>query len=140
MQTSIQAITAEMIAAKYEQVREESESTGALLSRAETLWWVSRGEVQQVDTVLLEDASNPKIPGTQPVVQIREKGYRILVITAVLLDAGQPEADDAFEEHNRRVLSAYEKVSQLEPDDLWPSETLRGMKRTLRRLYTEATP
>ena len=131
-------LTAERLAAKYEQVKYESKLPDLHRARARKVWWISRGIVRQAEIVILESSLQQGCMGLHPAVRILSGELQNSFVPMSLFHAGRPQPEETFQDHNHQVMCAHEWISQQELVDPWPRKVRQVLSLALRRLHTEA--
>lgn len=131
-------VSADMIAARYEQVRAENTGHALPPAKTATLSWLSREEVRQVETVMVGQPLDGTHDGQQIALQVLHDGIQPVAVPAVLLDADGPNLNGPPVEHNNRVLLALERIEQSDLTGSWQRRILHFILLAVQRLLTEA--
>ena len=131
-------LTAEGLATKYEQVKAENNLPDLHKAKAHRFWWISRGAVRQAEVVTFESPLQQDCMGSRPAVRILSGEIQNGFVPMSLFDAGGPQPEESFQDHNHKVTCAYEWISQRELVDPWPRKVRQVLSLALRRLHTEA--
>jgi len=127
-------VTAEVLAAKYEQIREERGLSDLSPAQAGRYWWLAPRVAAPTETVVFEEPSNRAGPALQIAAQIQEHGTECVVILRGLLDAGRPGPGQSWEDHNRQVLAVFRQTEQAGPLNVWSRPVREIVMLALRRL------
>ncbi|NQU75475.1 MAG: hypothetical protein HQ546_04055, partial [Planctomycetes bacterium] len=131
-------LTAEGLAAKYEQVKAENNLPDLHQAKAQRFWWISRGAVRQAEVVTFESPLQQDCMGLRPAVRILSGEFQNGFVPMSLFNTGGPQPEESFRDHNHKVTCAYEWISQRELVDPWPRKVRQLLSLALRRLHTEA--
>jgi len=133
-----ESLDAETLSTRFEQVKASDHLENLPCADAQSTWWISGGSLQKVDVVVFTDPSNRNKAGFRWAVQIVKDGMSCNIIPTVLFDTGpKPEGRPAGE-HNRSMLSVYEKGAGHDGSLSWPRKLIQAVTLTIRRLRTRA--
>ncbi|MFH1516947.1 MAG: hypothetical protein ABIH17_03610, partial [Pseudomonadota bacterium] len=129
---------ADVIAAKYEQVKESEGWQDLPRANPTSLWWLSRGRIEQTSVVTFEDPPDAPTTAVRLLLQVRHDGLHNLVVPAAVLEAAPPASGTAAEDHNQQALATctYAVEKQLAHSRL--SAVNAAVTKALRRLHGEA--
>jgi len=131
-------LTAQVLAAKYEEVRATDGREGLPRAEHDTFSWLSRKTIRQIDTVLFDTPCGTDGARARLAIKLLEDGLQNRLVPSLLLEARTVQGCSSPEEHNQRVMRVYDQVDEGEGVVLWIQEVYRLVHRALSRLHTEA--
>ncbi|MCO6438544.1 MAG: hypothetical protein J5J06_15745 [Phycisphaerae bacterium] len=132
------ALTAEKIAAKFEEIRAEDGRMGLSPARVQALWWITDGRVRETETVVFGGDSRSRLPRLCSTIEAFHDGLQNVLVRSVLFDAGTGDPGHTPAEHNRTLLEAFDGLYRHETSNSWLRGLNRVINHTLQRLRTEA--
>ncbi len=131
------SLSAQAIAAKYKQVRENDNRQNLPDAEARTLWWVSRRAIIQKQVVIFTSQSGSSNDPITPALQVLHDRNQSLIVPVILFDAGNPGQVRFAEEHNSRMLASLGQLNESLTQS-WLGGGSELVTQALRRLKSEA--
>jgi hypothetical protein len=133
------ALTAELLAAKYEQLRQEQQRADLPPARPGRFWWLAPQTATAVDLVVFEAPDSPAQPALRLAAQVQPQGAESLIVLRGLLNAGPPAPAQPWADHNCQVRALLTQNEQTEAATNWCRPTQELLAHALRRLHNLAS-
>ena len=130
-------ITAEMIAEKYELLRNESDEPKLPPATTEQVWWISREEIEQIQIVTFVDEPNHKGNRLQFALQVLDGDQGTLVVPVILFDYRNIEPNSSIEVKNKEALKEFSKIKQSPLSANYLTSVHQALIQALRILVTK---
>ena len=128
-------LSAESLAAKYEQTRSELSEASLPPARVCQLAWITRESVYATPTVLFgsedDDSHSARLLRA---VRVLSNQNQCLVVAATVLHAGWDQAGANVEHRNDEILRKFQTLTSVGPASLWLSRIDQILSESLARL------
>jgi len=131
-----ESLEAETLGTQFEQVIATDHLENLPRADTQSTWWISEGSVRKVDVVVFADPTNRNKAGFRWAIQIVKDGMSCNIVPTVLFDTGPKPMGWSAGEHNRSMLSLYEKGTGQDGAISWPRKLIQAVTHTIRRLRT----
>jgi|GEM_PF-2172061 len=131
-------LSADKIAAKFEEARVEDGRPGLAPARAQALWWITEKSACKTETVVFGDDPCSHPPRLCLTIEVVHDGLQDVLVRSVLFDAGTGDPDHTPAAHNRALLQAFDRLYRQETSNSWQRGLNRVINHALQRLRTEA--
>jgi len=131
-------LSAEKIAAKFEEIRAVDGRAGLSPARAQALWWITEGRVRKTETVVFGDDPRSDLPRLCSTIESFHDGLQDVLVRSVFFDAGTGDPGHTPAEHNRTLLEAFDRLYRQETSNAWLRGLNRVINHALQRLRTKA--
>lgn len=131
-------LSARILAAKYEEVREQDKREGLPTAELRSLCWVSRKTARQTEAVLFNSPCGGDGVRVRLAIEVQDYGIPKVLVPSLLMEVCAEHEGGSVAEHNGRALLVCAQACESEQIDPWIQEVYRLVHVALSRLHTKA--
>jgi len=131
-----EGIDTEALVSQFEQVTTADQIENLPHADAQSAWWITGDSVRKADVVMFTDPSNGNMAGPRWAIRIVKDEMRCSLIPTVLFDTGPKPKGMSTGDHNKAMLSAFEKTADQIGPQSWPPKLKRVVEYSFQCLQT----